>query len=158
MNVLLSVKPKYVEKILDGEKKYEFRRTIFKKSEIEKVYIYSSSPVGKITATFEIERILTDEPEKIWELCHKYAGISEKDFFSYFKNSDIAHAIKIGNICKFPFPIDPYQVIENFNPPQSYYYLYLDFFQNLRDINNTELIKPAIPEEPFSEIPFIKSL
>ena len=38
MNVLLSVKPKYAEKIVEGEKKYEFRRAIFKKQDIEKVY------------------------------------------------------------------------------------------------------------------------
>jgi len=56
MNVLLSVKPKYTEKILEGEKKYEFRRAIFKKQNIEKVYIYSSSPVSKIVAAFDIEK------------------------------------------------------------------------------------------------------
>jgi len=44
-DVLLSVKPEYAEKILDGKKKYEFRRAIFKRNDIEKIYIYSSSPI-----------------------------------------------------------------------------------------------------------------
>lgn len=30
MKVLLSIKPEYVEKILDGTKKFEFRKGIFK--------------------------------------------------------------------------------------------------------------------------------
>jgi type I restriction enzyme S subunit len=30
MDVLLSIKPKYVDAILKGEKKYEFRKIIFK--------------------------------------------------------------------------------------------------------------------------------
>lgn len=31
MKVLLSIKPEFVEKIFAGEKKFEYRRTIFKK-------------------------------------------------------------------------------------------------------------------------------
>ncbi len=122
MNVLLSVKPKYAEKILEGEKKYEFRRAIFKNQNIEKVYIYSSSPVSKIVAAFEIEKILKDSPEKIWTLCQKYAGISKKDFFNYFKNSNAAYAIEMENIEVFKKPIDPFNEFKNFKPPQSFYY------------------------------------
>ncbi|MDO8725404.1 MAG: ASCH domain-containing protein [Candidatus Methanoperedens sp.] len=122
MNVLLSVKPKYAQKILDGEKKYEFRRAIFKKQDIEKVYIYSSSPVSKIVAAFEIEKILKDSPEKIWALCQKYAGISKKDFFDYFKNSNAAYAIGMENVEVFKTPINPFDEFTNFKPPQSFYY------------------------------------
>ncbi|MDP3104625.1 MAG: ASCH domain-containing protein [Candidatus Methanoperedens sp.] len=130
MNVLLSVKPKYAEKIIEGKKKYEFRRAIFKKQNIEKVYIYSSSPVSKIVAAFEIEKILKDSPEKIWTLCQKYAGISKKDFFDYFKNSEMAFAIEIGYVDSFKEHIDPFKIIENFKPPQSFYYLPSTFQHN----------------------------
>ncbi len=118
MNVLLSVKPKYAEEILSGRKKYEFRKSIFKKQNIEKVYIYSSSPVSKIVAAFEIGKILKGSPENIWNQCHKYAGISKNDFFAYFKNADVAYAIEISNIDSFLNPIDPCHIIENFKPPQ----------------------------------------
>ncbi len=122
MNVLLSVKPKYAKKIVEGKKKYEFRRAIFKKQNIEKVYIYSSSPVSKIVAVFEIEKILKDSPEKIWTLCQDYAGISEKDFFDYFKNSNVAFAIEIEKIEVLEEPIDPFNEFTNFKPPQSFCY------------------------------------
>ncbi len=130
MNVLLSVKPKYAEKIVEGKKKYEFRKAIFKKQDIEKVYIYSSSPVSKIVAAFEIEKILKDSPKKIWALCQKYAGISEKDFFNYFENSKMAFAIEIGFVDSYKKHIDPFEIIENFKPPQSFYYLPFEIQQN----------------------------
>jgi len=133
MNVLLSVKPKYAEKIVEGKKKYEFRRAIFKRQDVEKVYIYSSSPVSRIIAVFEIERILRDSPEAIWGICHEFAGISREDFFAYFENSSVAYAIEIGDVESFAEPIDPYYVIEDFAPPQSFYYLEMDFIHDFRE-------------------------
>ncbi len=157
MNVLLSVKPKYTEEILSGRKKYEFRRSIFKKQNIEKVYIYSSSPVSKIVAAFEIEQILKGSPEKIWELCHKYAGISKNDFFAYFKNCEIAYAIKIGNIDNFLNPIDPCHIIENFKPPQSFYYVLLSFLLNQWGGKYAQTQKYTHLNEPFSGISHINN-
>jgi type I restriction enzyme S subunit len=157
MNVLLSVKPKYAEEILSGRKKYEFRKSIFKKQNIEKVYIYSSSPVSKIVAAFEIEQILKGSPEKIWELCHKSAGISKNDFFAYFKNSDVAYAIKIGNIDNFLNPIDPCRIIENFKPPQSFYYVLLSFLLNRWDGQHAKLQKCTHLNECFSGISLINN-
>jgi hypothetical protein len=58
--VLLSIKPKYVKSIIEGDKRYEFRKTIFKNREINRIYIYSSSPVKKIVGTFEIGGRYTD--------------------------------------------------------------------------------------------------
>ncbi len=157
MNVLLSVKPKYAEEILSGRKKYEFRRSIFKKQDIEKVYIYSSSPVSKIVAAFEIGEVLKGSPENIWNLCHKYAGISKKDFFAYFKNSDVAYAIKIGNIDSFLNPIDPFHIIEDFKPPQSFYYVPLSFLLNRWDDQYAQLQKCTHLNEHFSGISLINN-
>ncbi len=157
-DVLLSVKPEYVTKILEGKKKYEFRRSIFKRNDIEKVYVYSSSPIRKIIASFKIEKILKDSPEKIWTLCQKYAGISKKDFFDYFKNSEQAFAIEIGYVDSFQEPIDPYLIIEDFTPPQSFYYLPHDFLQNQWDVVDTEMVRPSLSAESVSGILFIGHL
>ncbi len=151
MNVLLSVKPKYAEEILSGRKKYEFRRSVFKKQNIERVYIYSSSPVSKIVAAFEIEQILKGSPENIWKSCHKYAGISKNDFFAYFKNSDVAYAIEIGNVDSFLNPIDPHHIIEDFKPPQSFYYVPLSFLLNQWDGQCAQVQKYTHLNEHFLE-------
>jgi type I restriction enzyme S subunit len=55
MKVLLSIKPQYVDEIVKGNKKYEFRKKIFKKKdEVQEIYIYSTSPVKKIIGYFNL--------------------------------------------------------------------------------------------------------
>jgi type I restriction enzyme S subunit len=49
MNVLLSIRPKYVEEIIKGNKRYEFRKSIFKKK-VDEVWIYATSPTKKLLA------------------------------------------------------------------------------------------------------------
>ena len=57
MNVLLSIRPKYVEEIIKGNKRYEFRKSIFKKN-VEEVWIYATSPTKKIVGTFSVSFFL----------------------------------------------------------------------------------------------------
>lgn len=93
--VLLSIKPKFAFKIFDGEKRFEFRKAIFKRSNITHVIVYASAPVSKIIGEFEIEAILFDELEPLWSKTKRFAGI-EKDYFSqYFSQRDKGYAIKI---------------------------------------------------------------
>ena len=128
MNILLSVKPEYVKKIIDGEKKYEFRKTIFKK-EVSKIYIYSTYPIKKIVSYFEIksEDIENDAPKTLWEKYQGEAGISEKDFFKYFSNYEKGYAIRVRKLTKLKEAIDPYK-IKNFIAPQNFIYLKEDNF------------------------------
>ena len=123
MDVLLSIKPKHVKSIIMGEKRYEFRKTIFKNREINRIYIYSSSPVKKIVGTFEIGAILEDHPVNLWANVKEYAGINDRDFFSYFEGKSRAFAIEIQNLQEFPDPIDPYKTMTGFVPPQSFCYV-----------------------------------
>ena len=122
MNVLLSIKPKFVESILNGEKRYEFRKVIFKKKSVEKVYIYSSSPVKKIVGTFIVGDIIEDHPKRIWEKCHKKSGIDEDQFFNYFNGRKIGFAIAIECLEPMEEPIDPRNLLPDFVPPQSFCY------------------------------------
>ena len=56
-SILLSIKPEYAEKILSGEKRYEFRRKLCKR-EIDKIYIYATRPVQKVIADAGMRDIL----------------------------------------------------------------------------------------------------
>ncbi|MDO8873128.1 MAG: ASCH domain-containing protein [Methanoregula sp.] len=123
MDVLLSIKPKYVKSIIEGNKRYEFRKTIFKNREINRIYIYSSSPVKKIVGTFEIGDILEDHPVDLWDTVKEYAGIDNRDFFAYFEGKSRAFAIEIQDLQEFTDSIDPYETMPGFVPPQSYCYM-----------------------------------
>ena len=123
MYAILSIKPKYCEAIASGIKKYEFRRRIFKDVyRVKGVYIYSTSPVRRLVGEFQVGEIISGEPENVWQQCKEYGGISENEFFAYFKNTNTAYAIEIDNLRMFN-PLDPRDIIDEFNPPQSYRYI-----------------------------------
>lgn len=122
MKVLLSIKPEFVEKIFSGEKKYEYRRTIFKK-DVESIIVYSTKPEGKIVGELLIERIINDSPESIWLSTQKHAGISHNFFQDYFGDKKEGYAIKIAKAIQYDEPLDPTQHNKNFRAPQSFCYV-----------------------------------
>jgi type I restriction enzyme S subunit len=122
MNVLLSIKPKYAELIKSGLKKYEFRRKIFNKAGGCRVFIYSTSPVKKITGVFDASIVHHESPRRIWDMFGTHSGLSEEEFFQYFKGCNVAYAIEIRNLVTFEEPQDPSNYFLEFTPPQSYRY------------------------------------
>lgn len=121
MNVILSIKPKYANAILAGEKKVEFRKLVFKR-EIKRVYIYSSSPEQRIIGYFTIEDIVSDTPKNLWQKFKRVGSIEENDFFDYFANKKIGYSINIKSYSRFKKAINPKDIFENFVAPQSYMY------------------------------------
>jgi predicted transcriptional regulator len=119
VKVLLSIKPKFVESIIKGNKKYEYRKAIFKKN-VDTVVIYKTTPFCKIIGEFEIDGILYDTPENIWQITQEFAGITQDYFDKYFYNRKIAYAIKIGNIKQYE--LEPKDIIKQFKAPQSFMY------------------------------------
>lgn len=123
MKVLLAIKEEYASKIFEGTKKYEFRKSIFKDQRVSTIVVYVSSPVQQVVGEFEIESILKDEPQNLWNLTHEYSGISKDFFDSYFKNKDSAYAIKIKSARKYQKPKNLKQDFNIGFAPQSYVYL-----------------------------------
>jgi len=132
MDVLLSIKPKYVEEIIRGNKKYEFRKIIFKE-DATRVFIYSSSPVKRIVGVFFIGEITRDTPQNLWAEFRDLSGIDEQEFFNYFTGKDEGYAIEIDDLKILDYPIDPKEHLSDFTPPQSFCYApnYLTDFINL---------------------------
>ena len=123
MDVLLSIKPEYVKKIARGEKKYEFRKRIFKSPTINRIFIYSSSPEKRIIGSFQIGSILKDCPEQLWEQVKDESGIDYLTYCKYFDGKAEAYAIQIVDLKLFHTPIDPKELDPSFIAPQSYQYL-----------------------------------
>ncbi|MBC3886804.1 ASCH domain-containing protein [Acetobacterium paludosum] len=121
MKILLSIKPEFIREIIDGSKKFEYRKRIFKES-VDIVVIYSTKPVGKIIGEFKIKEIIKDKPENIWKNTKEFSGISKKYFDEYFLGRNEAFAIGISDFKKYDSPIDPYVIYDNFTAPQSYRY------------------------------------
>lgn len=122
MNILLSIKPEFALRILDGSKMYEYRRAIFKNQEVSRVIVYASNPVKQIIGEFVIDDILHEDPQSLWVKTKRHAGISEKRFFDYFRNKTKGYAIKVkaARAYDHPLPLSSFMIS---SPPQSYMYL-----------------------------------
>lgn len=118
--IIISIHPVFVEKILSGEKKYEFRKHF--PEGVRYMLVYTTSPVKKITALVEIESVLKDLPSNIWRKTRKDAGVTKKYFDGYFKDKDHAYAIKFKEIYKLKNPVSISQIKGIKNAPQSYVY------------------------------------
>jgi predicted transcriptional regulator len=122
MKVLLSIKPEFADKIFNGTKKYEYRRSVFKNTDVKTVVVYASSPVQKVIGEFDIETILNDSLEKLWQDTKQFSGITKNFFLSYFSNKKDGYAIQIKKTRKYKKPLC---IKADFNttPPQSFMYI-----------------------------------
>ena len=124
MKVLLSIKPEYAKKIFRGEKKYEYRRSVFKKEGIDTIIVYVTKPVGKVIGEFEINNIMEGNPKEIWEETKHYAGIKKKDYLEYFKEREKGFAIGIKNVEVYDTPLNLIDLTPPVKAaPQSFMYL-----------------------------------
>jgi len=122
MEVIFSIKPKYAKRIFNGTKKYEFRKRIFKNTNIDIIIVYATTPIKKIVGYFLIDEIIKTSPEELWEMSKEKAGISKQKFFSYFNEREVAFGIKIKKAVEFNPNIPPREVLPDFYPPQSFRY------------------------------------
>lgn len=121
MKALMSIKPKFVEEIFSGTKTFELRKKIFKSS-INTIVIYSSSLKKKVVGEIIIDKIISSTPKLLWKSYKNNLGISEKEYFKYYKNSKVAYAIKIKKVIKYKKELE----LKDFGiekAPQSYQYI-----------------------------------
>lgn len=121
--ILLSIKPEFVEKIFSGEKKYEYRKILFKNSKVNKVVIYASSPIKKVVGEFEIGKILHGTKHELWESTREKSGISKEFFDEYFSDKDHAYAIEIKDLIQYSNPKSLQDDLNISHPPQSFIYM-----------------------------------
>ncbi|MBJ7688886.1 ASCH domain-containing protein [Weissella confusa] len=122
MDALLSIKPEFVNEIRLGKKKYEFRKRIFKKPNVEKVIIYESSPVSKIVGEFAITKILEEKPDVLWEKTKNHSGITKRFFDQYFHGKETAIAIEFEKFEEYSEPKTLNQLGLK-SAPQSFVYI-----------------------------------
>ncbi len=121
-HALLSIKPQYAEAIFDGRKRFEFRRTIFRKP-VDTVVVYVTSPTCLVAGEFEVAEIVSDSVgEDLWRRTSKHAGIDRECFFDYFEGCELGYAISIGCVRRYKKPLD---LSLNFGirAPQSFVYI-----------------------------------
>ena len=124
MKAILSIKPEYVSQILDGRKTYEFRRRIFKRTDVDSIIIYCTRPQSAVVAEAEIDAIIAAPPERLWEQTGDQGGISYEGFMAYFKGVDTAYAISLRHVNAFNQPQKLSEIAPKVKTaPQSFVYV-----------------------------------
>ncbi len=126
--LLISVKPQYAKKILEGKKTIELRKSAPQRINKDTLMlIYVTSPINELWGVCKIKNIIKDNPKKLWERVGVQTGITEEEFNSYYKKYDNAFGIEveeIKNLSKHSISLSSLRkLINGFIPPQTYGYI-----------------------------------
>lgn len=121
--VLMSIKPKYAQAILSGEKKMELRRCIPRIKPRDIIVFYESSPIQRITFYCEISEIIIMPPKELWNRYNSILGIAKEDYDKYFSNRSIAYGIMLQKANIFSAQIKISDVSQRLSVPQNFRYI-----------------------------------
>jgi predicted transcriptional regulator len=120
MIVFLSIHPEHAKSILDGRKRFEFRRV--PPRDAKRMILYATSPVQRIVGHAEVVAIHEAAPDSLWRRCAGAAGITRDYFMAYFAGREEAFAIEVGRPTRLVHPVE-IGFLGDFAVPQSYRYL-----------------------------------
>ena len=92
------------------------------KKHVDKILIYSTTPIMKVVGEAEVEDVLVGAPEVIWKKTKAKSGIDKKFFDRYYKGRDQAVAYKLRNVIKYGKPKELKDYGVN-SAPQSFQYI-----------------------------------
>lgn len=124
--LLISVRPEFAEKILNGTKTIELRKSSPNVNVGDLVIIYSTIPERAIVGTCVVKDIMKRSPRQLWRGYSSKMGIDKKRYFAYFKDSNVAIGIVLTGIDKLDKKLSldlVRKAIPKFSPPQTFGYL-----------------------------------
>ena len=123
--VLMSVKPKWVEKIASGEKRWEFRRSRVGFPEGTSVLVYRSGKSGAVVGRFSAGHILRSRDPATLLFSLGWYNVTSRADPAVEQYLDGARSVSAIEVIHYR-PIEPVTLVElrrripGFRPPQSY--------------------------------------
>lgn len=120
-NILLSLRKKYFDQIITGEKKFEYRRSF--KKEATNAYVYLTSPDSVIPGYLKLGEPIVGSPQEISRIAEAQRVGHGSIVFDYLDGAHEAFAIPITELCVFKEPVTLTQAKEvnpSISAPQSY--------------------------------------
>lgn len=131
--LLLSVKPRFAESILDGTKVAEIRRQRPAVQPGTLVIIYATRPIGAIAGTARISGVSYGSPSDMWAHHHMHVKIGKSDFDSYLAGASVAYILLLAEVQRLVplLTLEQMQTVTSFQPPQSYRYVNRSMLRDL---------------------------
>lgn len=123
-NLVISLKSRFAERIVSGEKTIEIRKKFHSKWAGHDAFLYASQPVGGFVGKASITNVTHGHPTDIWTQFEGRIGCSKKDFEEYVESAAEVSAIEFDNVVRFENSI-PLRLIsdllrQKLTAPQSY--------------------------------------
>jgi predicted transcriptional regulator len=153
--LLLSIKPQFVQKILDNQKTIELRKSKPQLNVGDFILVYASSPAKSLVGWFEVEEIIYEKIQVLWNKVKDNAGVSKKEFDDYYQKSSFGVGIRIRDkrTCKLSLE-EIRKTWIKFRPPQSFHYLKEDEIAIAEKITNFKLSRTDIETESSRQLAF----
>ena len=120
--IVLSLHPEPYERILSGEKTYEYRTQFRKRPTI--AFVYVTSPVKCISGIIRFDTPLIDSPEEIGRIAEQQQPGNGKPVSEYLSKAEQGYAIPIRKVIEIkPMPLTGLRSAYGFMPPQAFLYL-----------------------------------
>jgi predicted transcriptional regulator len=124
--LFISLRPRFAELLLLGEKTVELRRVRPAVQPGTRVMLYASSPTCALLGVGVVEDVQVAGHDRIWGEHGPRTGISRSEYDAYFDGTATAVAITLGEVRRLERPISLAELRrgrEWFRPPQSFRYL-----------------------------------
>lgn len=121
-SLLLSVRPRFADAILDGTKRVELRRTRIGATDGTLVILYATAPTMAVIGVATLAGRETNTPTEIWRKHHRDLGLSRTEFDSYLDGASHPTALTLEHAHRLDtaYPLATLRRANGFCPPQSY--------------------------------------
>jgi len=126
LTLLVSIRPRFADAIMRGEKRFELRRRRPKLDPGATVIVYSSTPKRALVGSFVAPEVIVEPLDVLWRRVKESACISRNEFDHYFAGLSSGVAIGVASPQLFVKPVSLAELRHcwpGFCPPQSFRYL-----------------------------------
>jgi predicted transcriptional regulator len=124
--LLLSIRPRFVDGILQGVKRVELRRRLPRIGANDTVLIYATVPTAALVGFFTVESVNRLPLRTLWRQVRDIASVTRAEYLDYFDGLDEGVGIFISDAVPFSHPIplsELRRLGSEFLPPQGFRYI-----------------------------------
>lgn len=130
--VLMAIKPRFAQAIINGNKIIELRKQAPKIVANDLILFYETAPVSAVSFFCEVEDIIAQEPKTLWTQHKRHLSISEEEYNAYFLGKNMAYGIKLRKPRVFSEKKPIRDVDKTLVVPQSYIYVPKEAIEKIR--------------------------
>ncbi len=123
--LVLSLKPRFAEAILDGTKTVEVRRVMPRITVPTLALLYASGSTRALVGTCVVRSVARYPADELWQLHGANTALSRAEFNTYLQGRDCGVALLLDHPDPLtaPIPLHTLRQTHGFRPPQSLAYV-----------------------------------